>query len=157
MKQYKDTRYYVDTLGNVFTNGKQINARGAKGGYRQVSMYIDGKKKSIQVQRVVAEAYIPNPENKPQVNHKNGIKTDNWVGNLEWATALENVEHSIETNLRNTQGIHNAAAKLTNKQIVEIREKFVPYKYTYKMLSEEYGVSQTHIYRIITNRNWKHI
>lgn len=157
MKQYKDTRYFVDRIGNVFTNGKQLNARDDKDGYKQVNMYVGNEKKTLKVHRLVAETYIPNPENKPQVNHKNGIKTDNWVGNLEWATPLENTTHSIETNLRNTQGIHNASAKLTNEQIVEIREKYVPRKYTYKMLAEEYGVSETHISRILNKQNWGHI
>jgi len=157
MKQYKDTRYFVDKMGNVFTNGKKLSARYDKDGYKMVSMYIGKEKKTFKVHRLVAETYIPNPENKPEVNHDDGNKENNFVGNLLWATSLENITHAIETGLRDTKGEMNAASKLTEKEVLEIREKFVPRKYTYKMLAEEYGVSQMTIYRITSNKKWKHI
>ena len=63
------------------------------GGYQQVCLY-NGKAKRDLVHRLVARAFIPNPENKRTVNHKNGIKTDNRVDNLEWATYSENCLHA---------------------------------------------------------------
>ena len=69
-------------------------------GYERVSLYADNKTKLLGVHRVVAEAYIENPDNLPQVNHKNSVKTDNRVENLEWITNTANIQHSIENGKR---------------------------------------------------------
>lgn len=63
-------------------------------GYLYVDLYKNGKRTKFYVHRLVAEAYIPNPENKPYINHKDGNPKNNCVDNLEWCTPLENVEHA---------------------------------------------------------------
>lgn len=70
--------------------------------YTNTSWYVrvDILSKSIFIHRIVAQAFLPNPENKPQVNHKNWIKTDNWVDNLEWCTRSENQKHAYDTWLK---------------------------------------------------------
>jgi hypothetical protein len=69
-------------------------------GYLRVQLSREGVTRNFQVHRLVAEAFIPNPENKPEVNHGNGNKQDNYVGNLEWATPSENLQHAYDMGLK---------------------------------------------------------
>lgn len=80
-------------------------------GYLRAGIRISGKTKNATVHRIVATSFIPNPENKPQVNHKDGVKTNNNVGNLEWATCAENVRHAWANGLGNTKPGNEANAK----------------------------------------------
>ena len=157
MKFYKDTTYKVSNEGIVFRNEKQLKPRYDKDGYKIISITLNGKKTTKSIHRLVAETYLENPNNLSQVNHKDGNKDNNFVSNLEWITPKGNTHHAIENNLRDTRGINNTQAVLTEKQVREIRDKFEPRQYTYKMLCEEYKVSETQIYRIIYNKCWKHI
>ena len=85
-------RYVVKEDGTVFSQVRQrvLKPQKTKSGYLQVR--IDGK--LLYVHRLVAEKYIPNPDNLPQVNHLNGDKADNRVENLEWCTAKQNMRHA---------------------------------------------------------------
>lgn len=90
LKQIENTEYYVSNLGYVISpNNKVLTNTVDNNGYCSVS--INGKKKSLHV--LVAKAFLPNPENKPQVNHKNGDKLNNCIWNLEWCTPYENQMH----------------------------------------------------------------
>lgn len=93
-------------------------------GYHFVQIYkANGKRLKTGIHRLVAQAFIPNPENKREVNHINGIKTDNHYLNLEWCTSSENIKHSIDTGLRKVKHGHLAhRAKLSLNQVLEIRE-----------------------------------
>lgn len=97
--------YQVSNLGRV----RSYFREGTKGGiikqfiinrYPKVHLFKDGVGKFIYTHRLVALAFIPNPENKPQINHINGNKYDNRAINLEWATSQENIQHAIDTGLR---------------------------------------------------------
>lgn len=109
---YED-RYHISNLGRV-KSIKRISEQdhllperilkpGNLRGYHRVLLLKNGHRKNVQVHRLVAKAFIPNPENKPQVNHINGVKNDNRVDNLEWVTASENKQHAFDTGLEKPQ------------------------------------------------------
>ncbi len=87
--------YLVSTLGNIYSvkNKQLLKPIKHTGGYMRVMLYKYGNGSLFKVHRLVAQAFIPNPENKPQVNHIDEDKTNNMVSNLEWVTAKENVNH----------------------------------------------------------------
>jgi hypothetical protein len=114
---YEDC-YEVSNLGNVRSikrmvertspaggksfytyNSKMLKTCITKKGYLRLGLHLNDVKNNHQIHRLVASAFIDNPENKEQVNHKNGIKSDNRVENLEWVTNSENLKHSMETGL----------------------------------------------------------
>lgn len=96
--------YKVDIFGNVtrVKDGKEMSQQVNKFGYANVSLCKNGKQKQHKVHRVIAEAFIPNPFNKSQVNHKDGNKLNNVVWNLEWATPKENNVHASDKGLIKT-------------------------------------------------------
>lgn len=84
--------YAVTSCGKVWSYKKQtfLNPMLTEKGYLRVALYKDGKYKFFRVHRLVAEAFIPNPDNKPEVNHRDEIKSHNWVNNLEWCDRIYN-------------------------------------------------------------------
>lgn len=89
--------YSVDIFGNVtkLKNNKIMKQQKNKFGYMNVSLTKEGKQTQHKVHRLIAEAFIPNPQNKEQVNHIDGNKAHNVVWNLEWNTCKENINHSV--------------------------------------------------------------
>lgn len=116
--------YSVNESGQIFTDKtgyekkKQIYF-----GYENVGLWAKGVNKTIRVHRAVALAFIPNPENKPDINHIDGNKINNHVSNLEWCTKKENNQHSRRLGLQKTlYGERTSAAKLSNVQVLAIKD-----------------------------------
>lgn len=123
-------------------------------GYPQVQFRLNGKVVTRKTHRLVAEAFIPNPENKPQINHINSIRTDPRVENLEWCTQSENQIHSFYVHKRDIQnGVNNGKSKLTESQVLEI---FNSKRYTIG-LSKRFGVHKITIQRIRNGLAWRHL
>lgn len=109
MEQWKpiegtDGKYEVSNLGHVRTNGKRpglLTLTKQKSGYRYAMIQLNnGKQKNCRVHRLVAEHFLPNPDNMKEVNHKDGNKDNNRADNLEWCTRSHNVKHSFDTGLK---------------------------------------------------------
>ena len=148
--------YEISTAGCIksYRKGKpRIMKLTQEHGYWRVGLMVGDKQKHFSVHRLVAEAFIPNAENKPQVNHINGIKTDNRVENLEWATAAENTQHAYDNKLAKS-GEDNYLAKLTNTQALYIREN--PDNLVCKKLAAKFGVDETVISLIQRGKAYKH-
>lgn len=88
--------YKVDEYGNVYgKHGRVLKPSVNHNGYQIVNFMIDGKRIGISVHTLVASVFVPNPDDKIQVNHIDGNKTNNAFYNLEWVTPSENIQHAI--------------------------------------------------------------
>lgn len=98
MELWKDIdgfeEYQISTWGNVRRNGRLIKPYLNHKGYLKVQLWKKQGKRNKRVNRLVAQAFIPNPNNYPQVNHKDGNKQNNSITNLEWVTGEMNIEHA---------------------------------------------------------------
>ena len=149
--------YAVDTDGNVwsFWFGKERILKSAKDGkgHLKVILCKDGKHKTVAVHRLVAIAFILNPENKPEINHKNGIKTDNRIENLEWVTSSENKIHAFATGL-SPKGEKHGSTKHPDSVIRKVFE-MESQGYSQRKIGEQVGYTQSHISGILNQKRRK--
>jgi len=105
----RNREYYINKIWEVFTINKFSKKESKRKESKNIWWYstIQILKKEYKIHRLVAQAFIPNPENKPQVNHKNWIKNDNRVDNLEWVTANENMNHAYNLWLKKISDNNN--------------------------------------------------
>ena len=151
MKETKYAGYFVNESGELFSKKqnslKKLNPSiDNNNGYIKTSLIVDGVYHNVRLHRLVAETFIPNPENKPMVNHKNGDKTDNRVENLEWVTAAENIEHA-----RNVLGVLKKRSHKDIEEMVYMRNL----GYTLKAIGDRFNMTPQSVRGHIINYNKK--
>lgn len=159
-KQIEDLDYEINSEGIV----RRISTKRIKksfkrpDGYIGIQLYVTKDKiKNYQLHRLIANAFIPNPENKQYINHKDSNRENNSLDNIEWVTFEENVKHGYESGHASNKGSKNGFSILTEEKVLEIRKRRNEEKLSYQKLAEIYNVSYGCISGIVQRTNWKHI
>lgn len=171
MTEWKDivgyeNLYRVSTKGEIYSIRFNKNLKQFYRGSRPDNKYLvvdlnkSGTRKTVSVHRVVAEAFISNPNNLPCVNHKDGNKDNNCVDNLEWCTYSENNYHACRTGLKNIpSGTKNKNSKLTYDDVVSIKKSLIlgDSEFGTRPIARKYGVDHNVILDIYHNRKYQDV
>lgn len=127
-------------------------------GYPRVGLWKNGTQIHYVVHRLVAKAFIPNPQNKPNINHIDANKENNHVSNLEWCTQKENINHSLKLGLQDfKRGEEATNSKLTREDILDIRNAYRIDGILQEDISNAYNISISHVSNIINRKMWAHV
>lgn len=171
VKEYADT-YEVSNLGRVRSH---FTSRGTRrptprvlkpwfinSGYPVIGLQHAGKTQRALIHRLVAQAFVDNPQNKPCVNHIDSNRANPQAHNLEWVTRSENQKHAVKYGSLRVPGLKGeacASSVLTESQVREIRSTYV-YGSSHanqRVLAQRYGVDQDTINNIVRRKTWTHI
>lgn len=143
----------------TFPVGMTMKTQMGHRGYLHLCVSVDGVRSTIKVHRLVALAFLDAPPpNAREVNHKNGIKTDNRACNLEWCTRSENILHAYRMGLKDPMGGERSPhAKITAKQAREIMWRVKDNGETRIAVSADYGISMSSVSRIVRGSTWKNL
>jgi hypothetical protein len=148
-------RYEVSNTGKVrklYGNKKELKPELHDKKYYRFSLSLYGIQTHKKTHRLVAEHFIPNPHDKPEINHIDCDKLNNHVSNIEWCTRKENMEHASKEKRLSKEG---GAKKLTVIDVKEIRKN--PKNFSQYKLAEKYRVTTSNINSVVNRRTWKHI
>jgi hypothetical protein len=156
------TDYFVSDTGDIFSNKTECVKKRIFGldnaGYRNVCLSSKGKVITFLVHRIVANAFIPNPENKPCVNHKDGNKSNNDISNLEWCTYSENEKHSYSAlgKINSSAGTGKfGSLNVNSKPIIAIKDGNEHYFESIKMCAAALGIFDSNINKVLKGK-YKH-
>ena len=151
----------VRSLDRISPNGNPLRGKilsiGDNGnGYKNVMFCVRYQKKRRYIHRLVLEAFVGPCPDGMECRHLNGIKADNRLDNLEWATHVDNIwDKEPHGTMKHGKDIN--FTKLSEEQVIEIREKYASGEYRQDILANEYGISQTGIGLIVRGVNWSRV
>lgn len=151
--------YQVSSNGDVYSliSGKDLKPCSNDKGYQIVKLYSEPfNGTTTPIHRLVALAFLPNPDNKPQVNHKNGVKTDNRVENLEWMTSQDNVRHAYRNKLKSNDCQKSPTTIFNNSQVSEMRRMFSE-GMTYREVANHFNARYDTTWKLIKGINYKNL
>ena len=163
--------YQVSNFGNVksLSRIKKVKGNGSfimpekllglnvtKSGYVNVCLFIFPIKKTFRLHKLVAKAFLENKDKKPQINHINGIKTDNRAKNLEWVTASENRKHCYDIGLQSKKGEKHHLRKLSDVDVKRIKSNEFN-GMTQEQIGKVFGVGGQAIGKILKGQRWNHV
>lgn len=163
-----DNKYFVSSFGRIKsfvtspnhpknTTGVILSQSITKKGYCRCDLSKDNKKQAHAVHRLVGFAFVPNPDNLPQINHKKGIKTDNRYHQIEWNTCQQNIQAAFDTGIKSVAGEKHPRSLFTNEQVKEMRELFYSEKATITEIIEKFKTNYDTAWRIIKWYNYKDV
>lgn len=148
--------YWITSDGEIISKKCTLKPSLNSNGYPSVSLSKDNYQRTKPVHKLIALHFIPNPDNLPQINHINGIKTDYRISNLEWCTAKHNMQHAWRTGLITTDAHDTKTAKLTIKEVHEIYLLCI-HRIDRRLIARLYGVSIFTVKGIREHKHWKHL
>lgn len=155
-------KLYVSTYGNIkniITKTIYKTCCNKRTGYICVCISLGSRKdkKIFKLHKAVAETFLDNPDNLPEVNHKDGNKLNNSVDNLEWCTPSYNIQHAYDNKLKIAlKHEKHSQSKLTTEEIIYIRQNYIPKNKEFgsRALAKKFSISHTQILKIVKNKNW---
>lgn len=146
--------YVITKEGSIISKktGRQLYVHVNKKGYNFVRLKWDGQGKTMLVHRIIAQLFIPNPDELQEVNHKDGNKSNNNHWNLEWCTREQNVHHSVEAGLHH-KGETSGNSKLSNDEAEQLRGL---YRQGWKQqdLADRFCITQPRVSNIVNNLSY---
>jgi len=141
--------------GYCTTKEKFLKPNNYSNKYAVFDLSLNLKVKRHLAHRLLAIAFIPNAENKPFINHKNGNKLDNSLGNLEWVSASENAKHAFDMGLRKRGEVHSKSI-FTDNQVIDIKQRLAKGE-NGASIARLYNACKSTIHNIKKNKTWKHL
>jgi len=148
-------KYQVSNLGRVKSlvrykvkKERILSYRPNNKGYNRIGLTKNNKSKDFLIHRLVAQAFISNPDNLDTVDHRDNNKDNNFVKNLRWLSNLANWK-------RSNMGEDNPKSKMTKEKVKQLRGLYLTGNYTYKELGEKFNISKAQAWVINTKKNWK--